>query len=153
MELVDTLVEIHAARGPSLEPFARPGSYLDRQGKRFGQLWEINQTREIAAVDEVARYLADQTPEPLAPTVVHGDYRLGNMMVAPEDPTRIIAVLDWEMGAIGDPRADVGYLLATYSEPGAPPNPLGTSPVTATPRFPSKSGLVQRYVQRSGREV
>ncbi len=52
-------------------------------------------------------------------------------MVAPDDPSRIVAVLDWEMGAIGDPRADVGYLLATYSEPGGPPNPLGTSPVTA----------------------
>src|SRR4051794_11065130 len=153
MDLVDTLVEIHAARGPSLESFARPGSYLDRQVKRFGQLWEINQTREIAAVDEVARYLADHTPEPLEPTVVHGDYRLGNMMVAPDDPRRIVAVLDWEMGAIGDPRADVGYLLATYSEPDGQFSPLGSSPVTAEAGFPSRTQLVERYVERSGRDV
>jgi aminoglycoside phosphotransferase (APT) family kinase protein len=85
--------------------------------------------------------------------VVHGDYRLGNMMVSPDDPTHIVAVLDWEMGAIGDPRADVGYLLATYSEPGGPPNPLGTSPVTALPGFPSRADLVERYVAHSGRDV
>jgi aminoglycoside phosphotransferase (APT) family kinase protein len=154
-DLVDALVEIHAANvtTPALAAFARPGSYNERQVKRFAQLWEINKTRELAAVEEVGSWLADNTPEPLPPTVVHGDYRLGNMMVAADDPSRIEAVLDWEMGAIGDPRADVGYLLATYSEPGGPPNPLGTSPVTATPGFPSKAQLVQRYVERSGREV
>ena len=74
-------------------------------------------------------------------------------MVGREDPTRILAVLDWEMGAIGDPRADVGYLLATYSEPDGPPNPLGTSPVTALAGFPSRADLVERYAARSGRDV
>ena len=57
------------------------------------------------------------------------------------------------MGTIGDPRADVGYLVATYSEPGGTANPLGTSPVTATPGFPTKAQLVERYVERSGRDV
>jgi aminoglycoside phosphotransferase (APT) family kinase protein len=121
--------------------------------KRFAQLWEINQTREIAAVDEVAGFLTQNVPDALAPTVVHGDYRLGNMMVAPDDPTRIVAVLDWEMGAIGDPRADVGYLLATYSEPNGKMSALGSSPVTAEPGFPLRAQLVERYVERSGREV
>ena len=153
MDLVDTLVEIHAARGPSLDPFRREGSYLDRQVRRFTQLWEINKTRELPAVEEVARYLAVNLPPPLEPTVVHGDYRLGNMMVAPEEPTRIVAVLDWEMGAIGDPRADVGYLLATYSEPGGKVSALGSSPVTAGPGFPTRAELVTRYIERSGREV
>lgn len=153
MDLVDTLVEIHAAHGPELEAFARPGSYLERQVKRFAQLWEINQTREIAAVDEVARFLTENVPDALAPTVVHGDYRLGNMMVAAGEPTHIAAVLDWEMGAIGDPRADVGYLLATYSEPNGTVSALGSSPVTAEPGFPSRAQLVERYVERSGREV
>jgi aminoglycoside phosphotransferase (APT) family kinase protein len=153
MDLVDTLVEIHAARGPELEAFARPGSYLERQVKRFAQLWEINQTRAIETVDEVGRYLAANTPDPLVPTVVHGDYRLGNMMVSPDEPARIIAVLDWEMGAIGDPRADVGYLLATYNEPNGRASALGSSPVTAAAGFPSRAELVDRYVQRSGRDV
>jgi aminoglycoside phosphotransferase (APT) family kinase protein len=74
-------------------------------------------------------------------------------MVAAGDASRIAAILDWEIGAVGDPRADVGYLVATYSEPGGESSPLGTSPVTATPGFPSKRDLVERYIERSGREV
>jgi aminoglycoside phosphotransferase (APT) family kinase protein len=154
-DLVDSLVEIHAAdvTTPGLAAFARPGSYNERQVRRFTQLWGINQTREIPAVEKVGEWLAENLPAPLPETVVHGDFRLGNTMVAREEPTRILAVLDWEMGAIGDPRADVGYLLATYSEPGGPPSPLGTSPVTALPGFPSRAELVERYAARSGREL
>jgi len=154
-DLVDTLVEIHAADvdTPGLAAFKRPGSYLDRQVRRFTQLWEVNATREIPAVEEAGRRLAEQLPEPLPPAVVHGDYRLGNMMVPRDEPERIIAVLDWEMGAIGDPRADVGYLVATYSEPAGEPSPLGTSPVTTAQGFPSRAELVERYVQQSGRAV
>jgi aminoglycoside phosphotransferase (APT) family kinase protein len=154
-DLVDALVEIHAAdvTTPALAAFVRPGSYNERQVRRFAQLWEINRTRELPTVDEVAAWLAANVPEPLPATVVHGDFRLGNTMVDRADPSRIVAVLDWEMGAIGDPRADVGYLLATYSEPGGPPNPLGTSPVTALPGFPSRAELVERYVARSGLDV
>jgi aminoglycoside phosphotransferase (APT) family kinase protein len=70
-------------------------------------------------------------------------------MVERGRPDRVQAILDWEMGAIGDPRADVGYLLATYSEPGGRPSPLGSSPVTAAPGFPSREEIVARY----GREV
>jgi aminoglycoside phosphotransferase (APT) family kinase protein len=154
LDLVDALVGIHAAdvETPALAAFARAGSYNERQVRRFTQLWELNKTRDVARVEEVAEALASAVPDPLPPTVVHGDYRLGNTMVAPDAP-RILAVLDWEMGAIGDPRADVGYLLATYSEPGGPPNPLGTSPVTALPGFPSRAELVGRYVVESGRDV
>jgi aminoglycoside phosphotransferase (APT) family kinase protein len=154
-DLVDTLVEIHAAdvTTPALAEFSRPGSYAERQVRRFTQLWELNKTRELSVVDEVSASLARAIPEPLEPTVVHGDYRLGNMMVARDEPTRIEAVLDWEMGAIGDPRADLGYLLATYSEPGGAQNPLGSSPVTAEPGFPMRSDLAERYAQRSGRDI
>ena len=155
LDLVDTLVEIHAAdvRRPALAAFARPGSYAERQVRRFTQLWEINKTRELPAVDEVARRLATGLPAPLPDTVVHGDYRLGNMMVSSAAPTRIDAVLDWEMGAIGDPRADVGYLLAMYSEPGGRTNAIGSSPVTAEPGFPSRAELADRYAAGSGRDL
>ncbi len=155
LDLVDALVEVHAAdvSSPELAEFARPGSYNERQVRRFTELWEINKTRDLPAVDDVATRLAAAVPEPLAPTAVHGDYRLGNTMVGPAEPTRVLAVLDWEMGAIGDPRADLGYLLATYSEPGGPPNPLGTSPVTSLPGFPSRTELVERYVAASDRDV
>lgn len=155
LDLVDALVEIHAVdvSSPGVVDFVRPGSYLERQVRRFTELWEINRTRDLPAVVEVGAWLAANLPEPLSPTVVHGDYRLGNTIVAADEPTRIAAVLDWELGAVGDPRADVGYLLATYSEPGGEVNPLGTSPVTALPGFPNGGELVERYVQRSGRDV
>jgi len=155
LDLVDALVEIHAAdvNAPGLADFVRPGSYMERQVRRFTQLWEINQTRDLPDVVSVGEWLARNTPEPLPLAVVHGDYRLGNAIVAPDEPSRIVAVLDWEMGAVGDTRADVGYLLATYSEPGGDINPLGASPVTAMPGFPSKRELVEHYRQRSGREV
>lgn len=154
-ELVDALVAIHAAdvRDPALASFARPGSYLERQVRRFTQLWEINATRAISAVVEVGRRLASELPEPLPETVVHGDYRLGNLMVERDRPDRVLAVLDWEMGAIGDPRADLGYMLATYAEPGGEPSALGLTPVTAVAGFPTKAELVERYVALSGREV
>ncbi len=155
LDLVDTLVEIHAVdvRSPGVADFVREGSYLERQVRRFTQLWDVNRTRELPDVVEVGRWLAANLPEPAPLAVVHGDYRLGNMILGADDPTRIRAVLDWEMGAVGDPRADVGYLLATYSEPGGEKNPLGTSPVTASPGFPSRQELAERYVERSGREV
>jgi aminoglycoside phosphotransferase (APT) family kinase protein len=155
LDLVDALVEIHAVdvRSPGVADFVREGSYLERQVRRFTQLWDVNRTRELPAVVEVGQWLTANLPEPAPLAVVHGDYRLGNMILAADDPTRIRAVLDWEMGAVGDPRADVGYLLATYSEPGGEKNPLGTSPVTASPGFPSRRELVERYLERSGRDV
>jgi aminoglycoside phosphotransferase (APT) family kinase protein len=151
-DLVDTLVEIHAAdvTVAALGAFARPGNYNERQVRRFSQLWEVNRTRDIPAVVEVGRWLAESVPEQLRATVVHGDYRLGNAIV---DRDRIVAILDWEMGTIGDPRADVGYLVATYSEPGGEENPLGTSPVTAGEGFPTRGELVERYAAQSGRNV
>ena len=155
LDLVDTLVEIHSAdvTHDALAAFARPGSYMERQVRRFTQLWEINKTRELPQVEQVGTWLAANLPEPLQTTVVHGDYRLGNMMVAPAEPNRIVAVLDWEMGAIGDPRADVGYLLATYTEPNGRASALGSSPVTGEAGFPSRAELVARYRERSGRDV
>ena len=156
-ELVDSLVEIHAAdvSTPELAAFARPGSYLERQVRRFTQLWSVNATRELPVVVDVGRRLADELPEPLAETVVHGDYRLGNLMLRRDRPDRVEAVLDWEMGAIGDPRADLGYLLATYAEPGGAPSPLGVTPVTALegsrPRRSSWLATPTEAPARSGR--
>jgi len=154
-DLVDTLVEIHEAdvSAPALAPLVRPGSYLERQVRRFTQLWELNATRELPLVSEVGSRLAATMPPPLAPVVVHGDYRLGNMIVAPGAEALIVAVLDWEMGAIGDPRADVGYLLATYTEPNGEPTPLAISPVTAAPGFLTRAELATRYMERSGRDI
>jgi aminoglycoside phosphotransferase (APT) family kinase protein len=151
LDLVDTLAQIHGVdvHEPDLATFIRSGNYSERQVRRWTQLWEINQTRELP-VPELARRMALAIPEPLPLAVVHGDYRIGNVMVA-GDPVEIVAVLDWEMGAIGDLRADVGYMISTYFEPGGPPAPLGASSPTSRPGFPSKAELVARYEERTGR--
>ena len=88
-DLVDALVEIHAAdvATPGLVAFARPGSYNERQVRRFAQLWEINKTRELPEVDDVGERLAAALPDPLPSTVVHGDFRLGNTMVGRDEPS------------------------------------------------------------------
>lgn len=154
-DLVDALVEIHAADAgaPALAPFVRPGSFLERQVRRWSGLWEAGATRDIPDFTAVGRWLAENLPEERERTVVHGDFRLGNVMLSRTSPARVLAVLDWEMGAIGDPRTDVGYLLATYSDGSALERTLQLSPVTAQPGFPTRGALVERYAERSGRDL
>jgi aminoglycoside phosphotransferase (APT) family kinase protein len=155
-ELVDALVEVHAvdwkARG--LEGYGRPTGYLDRQLRRFGGLWEHNRTRELPVLDRVTAWLREHKPESAEATIVHGDYRLGNTMFAPTAPARLVAIFDWELATIGDPLADVGYLVATWAEPSDPDHTLfSLGSVTRRPGFPSRAQLVARYEERSGRSV
>jgi aminoglycoside phosphotransferase (APT) family kinase protein len=154
LELVEVLAEIHAVSGdePALAEFRRSGHYLERQLRRFAELWTVNATRSVPAVDEAARRLIEGLPRPVAPTVVHGDFRLGNMIVGSADPWHIVAAVDWEMGAIGDPRADLGYLLATYSEPGSAHSLVGGSAATRAVGFPSKQELAHHYAEATGAE-
>jgi aminoglycoside phosphotransferase (APT) family kinase protein len=156
LELVDALAEIHAIdwRAAGLDGFGRPGAYLERQLRRLGGLWQANSTRAIPAVEEVAAWLAANLPVSPPATIVHGDYRLGNVMFARAAPARLVAILDWEMSTIGDPLADVGYLCALYAEPGDPAaGPLEFAGFTRGPGFPSRAELIARYEQRSGRSM
>ena len=149
-ELVDALVELH-----SLEPAAigRPTGYLDRQLRRFSGLWEHSRTRELATIDEVTHRLMTRVPTSAASTYVHGDYRLGNTVFARDTPARLATILDWELATVGDPLADVGYLTATWVEPGYSPGPLALSPVTAGQGFLGRAALAERYEQGSGRPL
>lgn len=152
---VDGLVDLHAvdARAPELAGFGRPEGYLERQLRRFGGLYETNATRPLPDLEAVADWLAANLPESPPSTVVHGDYRLGNVMVAPS-PARLAAILDWEMATVGDPLADVGYMTAMWSEPSDPPNPVSDlSAVTRGAGFPGRDFLVERYAERTGRSL
>jgi aminoglycoside phosphotransferase (APT) family kinase protein len=153
--LVDGLVDLHAvdATDDGLAGLGRPDGYLERQLKRFGGLYETNATRPLPDLEAVADWLAANLPESPASTVVHGDYRLGNVMIA-SSPTRLAAILDWEMATIGDPLADLGYMTAMWSEAGDPPNPVGDlSSVTRGAGFPDRAFLVTRYAERTGRSL
>ena len=154
-ELIDALVELHdtdwAAAG--LEGFGKPTGYLDRQLRRFNGLWEHNRTRELPQVEEVGAWLGSNIPESPPATIVHGDYRLGNTMFAAQGPARLIAIFDWEMATIGDPLADVGYMLMHWTEPGDRLGKFNLNNVTLRPGFPTRAELTARYEQRSGRSV
>ena len=156
-ELVRTLAELHAIdwQACGLEGFGKPSGYLDRQLRRFTGLWEVNKTRELPLVQEVADWLAEHKPESPEATIVHGDFRLGNTMFAHEPPARLIAVFDWEMATIGDPLADLGYMTATWSERGEEPAAMGfdLGPVTRAEGFSSRDEIVVRYEELSGRSM
>jgi aminoglycoside phosphotransferase (APT) family kinase protein len=153
--LVDGLVELHGvdAGAAGLVGFGRPDGYLERQLKRFGGLYETNATRPLPDLEAVAEWLAANLPASPPSTVVHGDYRLGNVMMAPT-PTRLAAILDWEMATIGDPLADLGYMTAMWSEPSDPPNPVSDlSSVTRGAGFPGRDFLTARYAEQTGRSI
>lgn len=155
-QLVDALVELHAVdwREAGLEGFGRPEGYLERQLRRFGGLWEHNKTRELPAVERVGAWLAAHLPTSPPSTIVHGDYRLGNVMLAPHAPAEVIAIFDWEMSTIGDPLADLGYLCLTYSSPDDPADePFQLTTVTRADGWPTRGELVARYEERSGRSM
>jgi aminoglycoside phosphotransferase (APT) family kinase protein len=155
-ELVDALVEIHAVdwRACGLEGYGRPTGYLERQLLRFSGLWEHNKTRGVPELERTTRWLSEHRPASGPATIVHGDYRLGNTMFAPGAPARVVAIFDWELATIGDPLADVGYLTATYSEPGDDAFTLfSLAPVTTREGFPTRAQLITRYEEASGRSM
>ena len=155
-ELIDSLAEMHAVDWSAcgLEGFGKPTGYLDRQLRRFGGLWEHNKTRELPVVQEVGDWLAANKPESPQATIVHGDYRLGNVMFADETPARLNAIFDWEMATIGDPLADVGYMTATWSEPGAEQRTMfDLMTVTQAEGFMKRDELIARYEERTGRSM
>jgi aminoglycoside phosphotransferase (APT) family kinase protein len=155
LELVDGLVDLHAVdyNACGLDRLGKPTGYLERQLRRWTGLWEVNATRELSDCFEIGELLKASMPESPPSTVVHGDYRLGNVMVGLDAPARLVAILDWEMATIGDPLADLGYLIVSWSEPGATDHPLLLSPVTDRPGFPSRAELVERYAERTGHDV
>ena len=99
-------------------------------------------------------WLGEHRPESGPATIVHGDYRLGNTMFAPDAPARLVAIFDWELATIGDPLADVGYLLATWAQPGDEENAIGMlGGITRRPGFPTRDELIARYEAGSGRSM
>jgi aminoglycoside phosphotransferase (APT) family kinase protein len=154
-ELIDALVELHAVdfTAIGLEGFGKPSGYLERQLRRFTGLWEHNRTRELPPVEEVGRWLAANLPASPPATIVHGDYRLGNTMFAHGAPARLVSIFDWEMATIGDPLADIGYMMVHWIEPKDTPGRFNLQAVTVRRGFPTRQEMIARYEERSGRSM
>jgi aminoglycoside phosphotransferase (APT) family kinase protein len=151
-QVADTLANLHAVEPAAvgLSDFGRPEGFLARQVRRWHQQWQASETRPLAELDATVERLNATLPEQSAPAVVHGDYRLTNVMFAP-GLERIAAVVDWEMATLGDPLTDVG-LLVVYQD-------LAQSGDTVMPQMTAAQGfftsaqMVERYAARSGRDL
>lgn len=157
-ELVDALVELHSVDPASsgLAEFGRPSGYLERQLRRWkGQLeLTLPHTRPLPDLEAVGRWLEAELPESPEPTIVHGDYKLDNVLFAPSSPARLVAILDWEMSTLGDPLADLGWMTSFWRE--ASDDDVGVfadlNRVTTLPGFRTRSELVERYATSTGRD-
>jgi aminoglycoside phosphotransferase (APT) family kinase protein len=154
---VDALAEVHAVdwRACGLDGYGKPTGYLERQLRRFNGLWDYNKTRELPVVEEVGEWLARNLPESPESTIVHGDYRLGNVMLGDGPPARLVAIFDWELSTIGDPLADVGYLTVTWAQQDDPDDNMfaSLSAPSRQPGFMTRAELTARYEERTGRSI
>jgi aminoglycoside phosphotransferase (APT) family kinase protein len=129
---------------------------MERQVRRWGEQWDRSKTFESPEVEELRRRLRAALPESPAPAIVHGDYRIENMVFDQGSPDRILALLDWEMSTIGDPLADFGYALAYWVQRGDSDlrqTVLDKGRVTMAEGFLTREELVEEYARRNGRSV
>jgi aminoglycoside phosphotransferase (APT) family kinase protein len=153
--LVDVLADLHmvdpAAVG--LAEFGRPVGFMERQLRRWSQQWTASKTADLPALDALRDDLVATRPEQRASAVVHGDYRLDNTILHPTKVGTIVAVLDWEMSTLGDPLADLGAMLAYWSQADDSEvlrRARIMAPVTAGEGFPTRAEIVERYARRTG---
>jgi aminoglycoside phosphotransferase (APT) family kinase protein len=151
--VVDTLVDIHAVDPDEvgLGELGKKADYVARTLHRWRGQWQKGKTRELPLVDEVHDRLAARIPEQGPATIVHGDYRLDNMILSP-GASAVAAVVDWELCTLGDPLADVGMLLVYWGDPDDELFPL-FAPATIAPGFPSRDEVRDRYAERAGRDL
>ena len=152
-QVIDVLAQLHNVDPDDvgLGKLGRKEGYIERQLKRWNIQWQKSKTRELPAMEEVHRALEERVPEQIGSAIVHGDYRLGNLLIRP-DTSEVAAVLDWELCTLGDPMADVGYLMNDWAEAGAQGVKLTGSPSTAG-GFPSREEMMERYASLTGRDT
>jgi len=158
--LVDVLAQLHSVDPDTvgLADFGRPAGFLERQLRTWGrQLETWRDGRHWPAVSALAGTLGARLPRSGTPGIVHGDYRIDNVVLDRTDPGRVLAVLDWEMATLGDPLADLGLMMVSWQQAqeederwaaaGVLPSPTGLA------GFPTRADVAARYAQRSGRSI
>ncbi|WP_049927854.1 phosphotransferase family protein [Halopiger goleimassiliensis] len=160
-QLVDTLAKIHRLdyEEIGLGEFGRPEGYtqrqVDRWGKQLSWAFEVTEDeREVPDLHEVGDWLRENVPEDHPHTLVHGDYKLDNVMFAPGTPPELNAVFDWEMATLGDPRADLGWMLSYWRDAKDPDPELPELVTQFMERegYPTRVELVSRWEELTGLE-
>lgn len=153
---IDTLAEIHAVdyRAAGLEGLGRPEGYVERQVTGWTKRFHAARTGAQPEVERIAAWLAAAQPGENGHALIHNDFKYDNLVLSPDDPTRVVAVLDWEMATIGDPLMDLGTTLAYWVEAHDPPalQSLGVG-VTALPGNLTRAEVIARYESTTGRAV
>jgi aminoglycoside phosphotransferase (APT) family kinase protein len=150
---VDALVELAAVdwQARDLEGLGKPEGFLERQVSRWMAQLARYQVRELPELAFIARWLEDNRPPMSAAAIMHGDYSPFNVMVAPDPPARLAAVIDWDTGTIGDPLLDIGHLLGRWTNPGE--EPVLQHQAGGSAGYPTRAELAARYAERSGRDL
>ena len=153
---VETLVRLHAIdwRAAGLADLGRPEGFLPRQVQGWIERYDRARTDDYPQVAPLVRWLADNLPESPAPTIIHNDFKLNNLLLAPGDLVPVVAVLDWEMTTIGDPLFDLAVSMSYWIEPGDSLALRAVLPnVTWMPHFYSRAEFMREYAALSGRDL
>ena len=153
---VDCLVRLHAidVTATGLNALGKSEGYLERQVRGWAERWTRVQTEEIPETQWLIQWLGARLPAALAPSLIHNDFKLDNVMLARQKPDHIEAVLDWEMATVGDPLSDLGLTLCYWSWSSAPEFRGAAIPgITSQPGWFSRDQFVQRYAERTGRDM
>lgn len=160
-ELIDGLSEINTVDYETigLGDLGHPAQYLDRQvsiwNRQFDWAFEVTTNeRTIPRIQTIGAWLTDNTPHQESPALVHGDYKLDNVLFEPGVPPSLTSIFDWELSTIGDPRADLGYLLVFWRDP-HDPDPILSELIptfTEKPGYPTRHDLVNRWETNTGLE-
>lgn len=151
--LIDTLVSMHAVdwRAAGLADLGRPEGFNERHIGSLSRLVALDDGSLPRNYETIQPWLVKNAPPESRASIVHGDYRIGNVIIAPDAPGRVAAVLDWELATLGDPMIDVGYLLASVPEAGAGRTPTEEFALAMLEEgYPTREELAERYAQRSG---
>jgi aminoglycoside phosphotransferase (APT) family kinase protein len=154
--LVDALAELHAVdvRAHGLDSLGKPAGFVERQVRGWAERWHRSQTDELAEMDALAAWLAGRLPkDPARPTLVHGDYKLDNVMLDARDVGRVVGVFDWEMSAVGDPLVDLGILLGYWVHTATGDRRDTVSAVTNREGWFTREELLERYGARTGTDL
>jgi aminoglycoside phosphotransferase (APT) family kinase protein len=154
--LVEGLTELHAidVAAVGLSDLGRPEGYARRQVEGWIARYDKAKTHDVPEIDELGRWLRERIPDSGDVTLVHNDYKFDNVMLDPKEPSRIVAVLDWEMCTLGDPKMDLGTTLGYWVEAGDDPrwHAMAFGP-TAAPGALTRRQLAERYAERTGRNI
>jgi aminoglycoside phosphotransferase (APT) family kinase protein len=150
---IDCLVELHSIdiEKHGLVSLGKPTGFLERQVHGWFERWNRAKTQEVPLMDRVIQWLTERLPASPAPTLVHNDFKLDNVMLDLNDPGRLEAVLDWEMATVGDPLVDLGLILCYWAQPS---DPGGSKPsITGQPGWFTRDQLIGRYADETGRDL